>query len=127
MREYPWSDVLAEFKASEVDEALIFVIEDGWLRRLLAAWSVLPGIRFPDRHQLTAYGWSALWRDVTFDLELLANHLDTGEGHAQQLFERARSLMLIYPDGSLHAKAQKLLRDRVREEVEKGDEEPDDG
>lgn len=120
-REYPWSDVLSQFKASEVDEAMTFVIEDGWLRRALAAWSVLPGIKAPARDGRILYSWSALWDGVDFDIKLFAQHLDTWEGHARQLFERARSLMLIYPDGSVHAKAQKILRDRVKEATEEDD------
>lgn len=122
-RETLWELVLQEFKTQEVDEALTFVLEDGWLRRAIAAWAVLPGIRTPDRFKRTALDWGALWEGVDFSLELYAQHLDTYEGHARQLFDRARALMLIYPDGSLHEKAQRILRERVAAAVEKKEEE----
>lgn len=121
-----WMDVLQEFKAREVDEAVLFVIEDGWLRRALVAWLAMPNIRRPRDYDITPVAWGALWEKVEFDLKIFADHLDTWEGHAKQLFERARALMLIYPDGTIHSKAQRLIRERVTEALKKDDEKDGD-
>ena len=122
---YYWSVVLDDFKASETEAALLFVIEDAWLREAEAARHVMPGVEPPDAATRVANAWDALWKEAQFDLVVYADLLDTFHGHARQLFERARALKLIYPDGTVHRGALRLIQERVTDASKKAEEEED--
>lgn len=112
-RSSPWFYVLETFRAAEPDEPLLFVREDRDLRRTLAAWRLMAGLKRPDDMAEVPNTWAGLWEGVEVDMARLADLLNTYEGHAQQQFGRARALRLIYPDGSVHARALKMVLEQA--------------
>lgn len=108
-RHSPWFYVLETFRAAEPDEPLLFVRQDREMRRALAAWRMMAAAERPNDMAEVANTWEGLWDGVKVDFTRFADLLSTYEGHARHLFERARALRLIYPDGAVHAKALKIV------------------
>ncbi|MGD9954319.1 MAG: hypothetical protein AB7S87_17240 [Burkholderiales bacterium] len=122
-RSSPWLDVLEDFRASEPEAPLLFVREDRDLRRMLAAWRMMGVLKRPDDMTAIPGTWDGLWEGVEVDLARLADLLSTYGGQAKQLFERARALRLIYPDGGVHAKALLMVLEAAAAPKEERDDE----
>ncbi len=118
MSEWPFRDLLSTLKAEEKSGALVFVYQDKDLRRTLVAWTMMR-IDRPGDWDSVPRSWDGLWAKVKFDMAQLATHLDTYDAHAWHLFERAKGLRLIYPDGTLHSAAQKLIEELLQQELPK--------
>lgn len=122
MSGHPFHDVLLDFKCRETREALLFIAHDREIRRTLAAWVMTP-VKRPGDWDLVPNTWDGVWKDVTFDVELLANHLNTYEAHARQCFERVRGLRLIYPDGQLHSEAYRIMEKLLKFDLPRDEKE----
>lgn len=109
---------IERWRAQEVKEAAALVVEDRGLQKLLAAWPMVT-IQAPACAAL-ADDWPALWQAVQPDMEQLAALAGLQRGPAMVLYQRARDLRLIYPDGSVHAVARMVLQKRIKDALTKG-------
>ncbi len=117
------SDAIAELK-SRVRATTALVIEDDRLQqRLLAVWhlvTITEKHTFPDRfveeslHELSidslrATVWSGIEIGISGVCDLLGKDFPS-----LAVVDRSRNLLMIYPDGTIHEKAEEILNRRCR-------------
>lgn len=87
-------------KTSAPKEVALMVTTDRELKKLCACWAIMtPLIQHPETAEPDPV---SIWEGVTVDYEYLASMLGNSPKLAEALVSRARKLMLIYPDGTLH-------------------------
>lgn len=90
-------------RADEVKETAALVLGDKSLQRLLAAWPKVP------RTVAARIDPADPWAAVRVDEALLGELCGLQQGQALLALRRARTLGLVYPDGSIHSVARWAL------------------
>lgn len=122
-------DLLQWFKdreAADVEGALVLA-SDKRLALVVSVWGKNP-ITPPHADieitcglpEESALAWRRLWEATEFRHQDVADLAGMNVGQARSLVERAIGLRLVYPDGTIHAMARKVLQQRLREALNIG-------
>lgn len=104
------------WKARERDDPALLALQDPSQVRLFAVWGrayCRPNLQ-PSREPALDE-WDALWKRYTVDLDHLASMLGPEFNiiSAEAVLRRAKDLGVIYPDGTLHAVIETLMRSQA--------------
>jgi len=121
-----FSEVLQEFKSNERFQSLIILEKDSELQKLLAVWEadLITRIGNSDCPDDCPDKWKWLWDQVSVDDERLL--VRTGILSLKQKTQQAKELKLVYPDGAIHKKAAKLLKNKASKYLSDAVNEADD-
>lgn len=114
----PPADLFAPYHAQDSTHAerAIPLLDDPALCRVVVAWSMLP-VEFrapngkPPENERERWEW--LWEGSVYDVPDLAAACGLASSHVLALMRRAVAGRLVYPDGTISATAEQLLRARV--------------
>ena len=105
------------YRAAEINETALVVIQDRDLQRILSVWPLVARRVVAQPLDVTLGDWPGLWACVEVDEAGLDAVAGLPVGRSKIAFNRARSLRLIYPDGTLHRygkmAVQKLIKDAL--------------
>jgi hypothetical protein len=105
------------YRAAEVKETALVVIQDKDLQRILSVWPLVGRRVFAQPLDVAPGDWTGLWDCVDVDLKGLEAVAGLPVGRGPMAYARAKALRLIYPDGTLHAygkmAVQKLIKDAL--------------
>lgn len=105
----------APYRAAEVRETALMVVQDKDLQRVLAVWPLVDRLVMADPQEAGKEGWERLWSAVVVDEKGFEALCGLPTGRAPAALSRAKALRLIYPDGTVHQYGkmvvQKLIKD----------------
>lgn len=98
------------------------ILQDSRLASLVHAWSKIPVTWLPPDHYpgisaQAARQWDVLWESCDWDQDDLALAAGLSETDTLLVFQRAKVLRLIYPDGSIADSARRVLGLEVGERI----------
>lgn len=119
----PFVNTLSSFRDNEDPEPVLLLANHDVLTRITAAW---PQVRL-HRAQVDspvplnrAEQWRWLWEHVRYSIADVAVVSGISERSASRFLPQLIANRLIYPDGTLHSFARRLLRDRVLKLFDQG-------
>jgi hypothetical protein len=115
-----FADVIAEFKTKENARPLYILQRDEELQKLIAGWGpevLTLSIDITSPPEDPKQKWKWLWDQVTVDhMELVRR---SSVVNIIPKLEQAKSLQLIYPDGSVSQYTEGLMTSKIRGKIDK--------
>jgi hypothetical protein len=108
---------LDEFKNEESPEQIMCLRDNPALQRVVAAWPYVRRKAAPKPRPSTDDPWEAEWRAIDVDLAELRTKAAVYEQDVEALFETARGMRLIYPDGTVNQYARQYIRALIIKEL----------
>ena len=111
-----FDDLILAFREEEEPEPVLLLADRIVLAQLAAAWPRISVHRDPVREPAPSNptaSWEWLWNQVTYSSAALAAMSGLSEESVKRQMPTLIANRLVYPDGSLHSFARRLLRDRV--------------
>ena len=108
---------LEEFKNEESPEQIMCLRDNPALQRVVAAW---PYARRRAAARPRSSGddpWEAEWRAIDIDLADLRTKAAVHDQDVGALFETAKGMRLIYPDGTVNQYARQYIRALIIKEL----------
>lgn len=100
--------MLSRFKEEAPESGVLVLLRDVELQNFLVAWSA-SAEKACAYYDVPAKTLDELWSVTEVDIHAIACVLRTYESDTQRLFESAKRLNLIFPDGSLLPRAKQIL------------------
>lgn len=114
----------ATLRESVPESTLLVLHDDEKLRKLLAVWRFVPirvrsgrKRKLPDDPGASAALVDWLWSNFEIDLDEIRSMLG-GTFPARSIVQRAKALRLIYPNGTIHDRAEHYLRAATADALE---------
>lgn len=110
------ADLLAPFKANESLSPIVALVDDTLAMQVLVVWPYVPKdwaeptSGFPSDSNAR---WAWLWEGCQFSAHDYARMVDVGVSTLQRKLEKLRGARLMFPDGSIDARAESFVRNHI--------------
>jgi len=120
-----WLEMIAEFKAEEKQEDTLPLLDDPDLQKVVLAWrrirvEPVPPEGLPATSFASNETWYWLWegqRNYVLDLVLCSGFPTNHISKVERLFRQAKTLRLIYPDGTISSLAARIMGELTAQRI----------
>ncbi len=109
-------EYLEQQKAGSTNDGILVLLRSRYLQDFCLAWRNAD-VEFKGDKSYKKPSLERCWQQCQYDLESISQVAGVPYSRSAQIFEQAKGLSLIYPDGSLNQNALRVLNQMAQQEI----------